>query len=815
MKISLNALKKYVDIDIPTDELLRLIGSRLVEIEGTESLAEKYEGIKIVKVVECEKIPETHLSLCQIFDGEKNVQVVCGAPNVHEGMLAVWIMPGAIVPETFGNENFRLSVRKLRGYESNGMLSAADELGFTGADHDGIIEIDPKDAKPGDNFADVFDLNDIILDIENKSLTHRPDCFGLIGFAREIAGILGKQFVEPEFLYRETVFPEGFLIEKDGNLVAKDSKIKIEIEDEKICPRYTCAVLEIDDKYLEKGKYFTKNDVFLYKADMRPVSPIVDLTNILMLETGQPLHAFDYDKFVAIGGKENPEIIVRLAKTGEKLQLIDDKTVDLNENDILITSNNTPVALAGAMGGKNTEVDASTKKIILESATFSLYNLRKTQMAHGIFSEAITRFTKGQPASQTFNVLAEAIKRLDGSALDFSDNWMVGPKANVVKITTSDINSLLGTKYSKAEIRKCLENVSFKVEDEEECLKITAPCFRTDIHIKEDIIEEVGRLLGYDNIPQTLPIRNFTETELNPLLTLKTQIRNILSDKMNSHEVLTYSFVSQDLLEKVGEDSEDSYKIVNSISPELQRFRQSIVPSLIDKIRENLKAGFLDFSIYEMNQVTKKSLGLDNENVPIMKNHLGFVILGDYYFAKNALEKILDFLKIDRKALKIEENKNGGYFEPLHSAVLTINGKEIAKFGEIRTKVLKKFKLDSTVSAFEIDLNEILNLPKNTEKSFNISKFPSVARDLTLKVKKEQNYSELEQSITSVLEQEGLIYKTIPVSIYRPENENITKNVSFHLSFSNPKKTLDASEISAIIEKITKDLFDNFGAEVI
>lgn len=815
MKISLNALKKYVDIDIPTDELLKLIGSRLVEIEGTESLAEKYEGIKIVKVVECEKIPETHLSLCQIFDGEKNVQVVCGAPNVHEGMLAVWIMPGAIVPETFGNENFRLSVRKLRGYESNGMLAAADELGFAGADHDGIIEIDPKDAKPGDNFADVFDLNDVILDIENKSLTHRPDCFGLIGFAREIAGILGKQFVEPEFLYEERVFPEGFLIEKDGHLVAKDSKIKIKIDSEKICPRYTCAVLEIDEKYLEKGKYFTSNDVFLYKAGMRPVSPIVDLTNILMLETGQPLHAFDYDKFVTVGGKANPEIVVRLAKSGEKLQLLDGKTVELNENDILITSNNVPVALAGAMGGKNTEVDASTKKIILESATFSLYNLRKTQMAHGIFSEAITRFTKGQPASETFNVLAEAVKNLEGSALDFSDNWIAGPNINVVKITTSEINALLGTKYSKSEIKKCLENVNFKVEDKNDILEIIAPCFRTDIHIKEDIIEEVGRLLGYDNIPLTLPTRDFSESEENQMLALKTKLRNIFSDKMNSHEILTYSFVSQDLQEKVGEDPKDSYKIINSISPELQCFRQSIVPSLLDKIRENLKAGFTDFSIYEMNQVTKKSLRLNNENVPVMKTHLGFVILGDYYSAKNNLETMFNFLRIDRSALEIKNNKYDEYFEPLHSAVLAFNDEEIARFGEIRTRVLKKFKLDIVVSAFEIDLDKILNLPKNTEKSFNISKFPSVSRDLTLKVKKEQKYSDLEKIITSVLNEENLIFKVTPVSIYRPENEEKTKNISFRLSFSNPKKTLDSKEISAIIEKITKNLFDNFGAEVI
>ena len=813
MKISLNAIKKYVDIKIPTDELLKLIGSRLVEIEGTESLKEKYEGIKIVKVVSCEKIPETHLSLCQIFDGEKEVQVVCGAPNVHSGMLAVWIMPGAIVPETFGNENFRLSVKKLRGFESNGMLSAADELGFAGADHDGIIEIDPKDAKPGDNFADVFDLDDIILDIENKSLTHRPDCFGLIGFAREVAGILGEKFNEPDFLYHEEAFPEGFLIEKNGNLVAKDSKITISIESEKICPRYTCAVLDIKEDYLEKGKYFTKDDVFLYKAGMRPVSPIVDITNILMLETGQPLHAFDYDKFIAVGGADNPKIGVRLADDGEKLQLIDDKTIELNSTDILIASNNIPVALAGAMGGKNTEVDVSTRRILLESATFSLYNLRKTQMAHGIFSEAITRFTKGQPASNTFNVLAEAVKNLEANPVDFADCWTANPQANVVKITTKEINSLLGTSYTTPQIIKCLENVSFDVEGDGEAMIITAPTFRTDIHIKEDIIEEVGRLLGYDNIPLSLPKKQFRMPEIDPVLSLKTTLRNILSDKIGANEVLTYSFVSEDLQTKVNENSEDSYKIVNSISPELQCFRQSLIPSLIDKLYENIKAGFSDFSIYELNQVTKKSYGLTNENVPRMENHLALVTFGDYYSVKKALGEIFAFLNIELP--EIAENTENSYFEPLHSATFIYNGEKIAAFGEIKSKVLKKFKLTDKISAFEIDLNKLLALPKNLSKSFNLSKFPSVSRDLTLKTKNDVKFLDLENAINSVLSTENLIYKISPVSIYRPEDEKDTKNISFRLVFSNPKKTLDSAEISDIIEKVTKILIDNYGVEVI
>lgn len=211
MKISLNEIKKYVQIpqNISDQDLIDLIGSRLVEIEEVIDLAPRYQGCYVAKVVNCEPIPDTHLHLCQIDAGEHNnefnqldnglVQVVCGAPNVHAGMLAVWITPGSIVPETYGNENFKLSVRKLRGYESNGMLAGADELGFD-TEHKAIAEIDPKTAQPGDALSDVFDLNDLILDVENKSLTHRPDCFGLIGFAREVAGILGVKFQEPSVL---------------------------------------------------------------------------------------------------------------------------------------------------------------------------------------------------------------------------------------------------------------------------------------------------------------------------------------------------------------------------------------------------------------------------------------------------------------------------------------------------------------------------------------------------------------------------------------------------------------------------------------
>ncbi len=809
MKISLNEIKKYVQIpaDISDQDLITLIGSRLVEIEEAIPLAPKYQGIYIVKVVKAEPIPGTHLNLCQIDAGPHNsefnqlenglVQVVCGAPNVHSGMFAVWITPGSIVPSTYGNENFKLSVRKLQGYESNGMLAGADELDFA-TEHKAIAEISPKLAQPGDSLIDVFELDDIILDVENKSLTHRPDCFGLIGFAREVAGILGIEFQEP-------IWPE----------LAQSSElpISVKITDSELCPRYSCAVFDLP-KYGSDHYLTYYGDVFLAKAGMRAINPMVDLTNMIMLRTGQPLHAFDYDKLIQVGGTETPEIIVRAAREGESLQLLDGKTITCIPEDILITSNNVPVALAGAMGGKNTEIDAFTQRVVLESATFSLYHLRKTQMAHGIFSEAITRFTKGQPAAMTYPVLAETVAELDSQlkVLATVDEWVADRQQNVVKLTTSELNQLLGTDYSAKVITKTLTNVGFQVELERSdkastMLKVTAPIWRTDIHIKEDIIEEVGRLLGYDNIPLGLPTGKFTGTEISPMIRLKDELRNILSDKLNMHELLTYSFVSKALLEKVGLDPADSYEIVNSISPDLQCFRPQLVPSLLDKIRENVKSGHQNFTLYELNQVSAKSGGLDADQVPVVQTDLGIVHLGDFYELKCL---VIGFMErhglkhdIEYRRLSLGSNlaKQYPYLEPVRSAEILIHDQPIGVFGEVKSAVLRKFKCEAPISACEINLDQLVDLPRNLDISVQLSRFPSVERDLTLKVAADMPFGRVSNLIHDILSQEELIYTVTPASIYQVDP--VTKNLSFHLRFASRSHTLDSAQISAIIEKIT------------
>jgi len=831
MLISLNAIKQYVKIpdSITNQDLVKLIGSRLVEVEGTEDLAKKYQNIYIAKVIKCTDIPGTHLHLCEVDAGSLNqefgqlenglIQVVCGAPNVRAGIFVAWLAPGAIVPVTFGTEDFKLSVRKLRGYESYGMIAGADELGF-GTEHKYIAEIAPDLAEPGIEFSKVFGLDDLIIDIENKSLTHRPDAFGVIGFSREIAGILEQKFENPslfegDFQTQTQVFSK----KPRSNSVQPE----IIIQNPELCPRYSCVVIDQTDFIKESVsnsvgyRPLTLDHVTLYKAGMRPISQIVDATNLTMLETGQPLHAFDYDKFIKLGGSETPKIIIRTAKQGEKLVLLDDTEVELNEFDIVIASNDVPVALAGAMGGKNTEIDASTQRILLESATFSLYNLRKTQMAHGIFSEAITRFTKGQPAFGTIPGLKMCLDKLGVdhiSKLTFADQFATKPTQTKILVSVDNVNQTLGSKYSMKTMKQTLENVGFSVQElDKSHLEVTAPLWRTDIHIKEDIIEEVGRLLGFDNIPLDLPTRSFKGSPKNPLFLLKTQIRNILSDQIGANELLTYSFVSKNLQQKVGEDLSDSYEIVNSISPDLQCFRQSILPSLLEKTYENQRVGFKDFILYEMNQVAKKSFGLQEDQTPKLESHLAICLEGDFYSIKTIAQALFRRLGFELTFASFNYPAYP-YFEPLRSLNLVLGQKNIGALGEIKTPVRKLMKLD-TVAALEIDLSPLLDTAHHLCNSHEISRFPSVLRDLTIKTPDTVTFQSLQDTIKRSLSQnKDFTYRLEPVSIYRPDQSISSRNCSFHLIFASTVKTLDSSEISAIMKQIEQNITE-LGAEII
>jgi phenylalanyl-tRNA synthetase beta chain len=469
---------------------------------------------------------------------------------------------------------------------------------------------------------------------------------------------------------------------------------------------------------------------------------------------------------------------VRKAKNGEKLELLDDTVVDLNENDIVICSGDVPVALAGAMGGKSTMIDENTRNIIIESATFSLYNMRKTQMAHGIFSEAITRFTKGQPPYQCLRVAEAAAEmlsyRFKVSAV--ADTLEKPIESDEVEVSVEEINGLLGTEYDERLITKTLQNVGFKVG----LPKVVAPSWRTDIHIKEDVIEEVGRLLGYDNINPVLPLHGTAEK--NDFLELKTKIRNILSS-FGANEVLTYSFVSSKLLEKAGLDTKNSYKIINSISPELQLVRQSIVPSLLDKAYMNQKLPVDKFAIFEINKVYQKTWGIDSENVPVEKSQLGFVLAERktqgtaYYKAKYFVEELLKTLGI---SFEIKPLKSTAAefkpFEKKRAAEIVANDVTIGVVGEFRSSVKRSFKLNDFLAGFELDFDKILELCSST---IRVDLEPVLdKRDLT--VETDKSYGEVITKIKEILAKNNLVAKITPLAIYQPEE---IKHISVHLEF--------------------------------
>jgi phenylalanyl-tRNA synthetase beta chain len=828
MIVSVNWLKKFVDIDVPIEDLATLIGERLVEIEGAEDLSEKYKDVLVVKVIEESAIEGSdHLHLTKVDDGGKlkdverdasgYVQVVCGAPNVKVGMLAAWLPPKSIVPATLSDkEPLVLGSKELKGYKSNGMLASAKELDLYD-DHEGIIEID-KEAKPGTHFTELYELNDHLLDIENKSLTHRPDAFGVIGFAREVAGIQGKRFVTPEWL-----------TELEPSIASNDTieMPKVTIDDPELSDRFQGVVLTDVD---EGAKSPIEIQTYLSRSGIRPISAVVDVTNYMMLLAGRPLHAYDYDKLLKVGGGKI-DIHVRSAKKGETLKLLDGKVLKLDPEDMVIANGDTAVGLAGAMGGADTEIDSHTKRILLECATFNLFTLRNMQMRHGIFTEAITRLTKGLPAPLGAPVLAEAVKMMS----QFAGAKVASPvgdtypgKHDLIQVLVSEeqINNTLGTQFAAEDIKELLENVEFKVEVKDLVAKVTVPYWRNDIHIPEDLIEEVGRLSGYDLINLTLPTRDFTAVQPDLFDQLRTKIRDTLV-RAGANEVLTYSFVHGDMMKRAGQNPEQAYRLTNSLSPDLQYYRQSLVPSLLQNIHPNIKAGFDHFALFELNKFHTKIHDLTEEKVPKELDGLSFVIARSrktkgaaYYEAKRYLDYLASSLGLEFVYEPLEEDSDYPVtqpFEPKRSArVWDAKTRErIGVIGEFKKSVQKGFKLPDYAAGFEIAPRSLQKLVALLGYSYQpLSKYPGTERDICFQVKNDVSYQQVVDAAEEGLKDSDLITSIEPVDVYQPEDGD-TKNITIRIKLASYDKTLTGDEVAAVMKTLTEKVVKKLNAAVV
>lgn len=832
MIISVNWLKKFTDIDLSIGELAELIGARLVEVEKIIDLNEKYKDALIVKIVETSKVEDSdHLNVLKINDGgvvrdidrdsDGLIQVVCGAPNVYSGQMVVWLPPNSVVPETYDTaEPFVLGVRSLRGIVSNGMIASAKELDLFD-EHDGILEVDNELAS-GTLFKKAYELDDYLLDIENKSLTHRPDCFGIIGFAREVAAIQGKKFNTPEWLKRvESEF---------NNMQSNDLDLRVSIDDLKLSSRYQAVVLSGAKGELKSS---LKNQTYLARIGVRPINAIVDVTNFLMMLTGQPLHAFDYDKVISVSGG-SPDIHVRNARDGEKLTLLDGREIKMSTEDIVISAGEVAIGLAGAMGGQNTAIDDGTKRIILESATFNLYKLRATQMRHGIFSEAITRFTKGQPASLTEPVLVDAINLMDQwadakciSKIAEALPEPIGDKKIEVKLI--DLNAILGSNFTISEVTDILRNAEFSIIGSGDKIDVIAPFWRTDINIFQDVVEEVGRLSGFENIDATLPTRDFRAVSLSAFDSFRSKLRNILT-RSGANEVLTYSFVHGDVIKKANQNIENSYRIVNSISPDLQYYRQTLTPSLLNLVHINIKQGYDNFAIFELNKTHQKGDGVNQESVPVERDSLSMVFSNKqemvgavYYRAKNLLNYLSESIGVDLVFTNIDTTKDVSAvyqpFEPKRSANILDKNTNlcIGVVGEYKKTVSKAFKLPEYTAGFELDvvnLFEVADLLRNNYKP--ISRYPASERDICLAVDKSLPYSDLAEQIESCL---GLIDSDIDtelklIDIYKADDSD-EKKITFRLKLNSNNRTLAGDEVSATVDDLVGFVSKNIEARLV
>lgn len=810
MKVSLNTVKQYTSVDLPVDELITKINAQLGGVEDVIDLEARYKDARIVRVVGCEKHPNADkLSVCKIDDGgaadvprdeDGLVQVVCGAPNVHADMFVVWLPPASVVPATADDaEPFILGARELRGVVSQGMLASPKELAL-GDGHEGILELINADLPPafegglaaGQSFADTFGLNDTIIDIENKMFTHRPDCFGQLGVAREIAGIQHQAFTSPSWYANQPSLPAGSGLELTVRNEAPD-----------LVPRFMTLVMK--DVTVKPSPVWLQAALVCLGA--KPINNVVDVTNYVMLLTGQPTHAYDYDKL------RGSTLVARMAVPGEKVTLLNHKTYELDSSDIVIADGEGPVGLAGIMGGGGSEVSDTTTRIVLECANFDMYAVRKSSMRHGVFTDALTRFNKGQSPLQNpyvLNLLFLSITDTAGgtAASKVFDQPESTAHQVPVEVTPEFINQRLGLSLKEDEIRTLLTNVEFTVESG---LKVTSPYWRTDIELPEDVVEEVGRLYGFDKLPRELPLRSITPAPLNEALRLQRLIRQSLADS-GVNEVLTYSFVHEKLLQRAEQDVSRAYKLSNALSPDLQYYRYSPLVSLLDKVHPNIKAGHDEFALFEIGKGHDKKMHADDgdDGLP------GEPVTIEIVYASKASREGAAFFRVKRLVEQLAsdlgvtldyhatETADAPYEAARAATILDDQGKNIGLIGELRAAVRKNFKLPHYTASATLEFSGLLAAWQRVGAKYQpLSRFPSVSQDISLKVVPKTSYADVFKIANDIAaSQQGLSIDITPRSIYQPADEQ-TRTITLRLKVTSHERTLTDGEVGQIVNEIS------------
>ncbi len=786
--ISLEWLNDYVDIEnIDPKELAVQITKAGVNVEKV--ITNHIDNLTVGEVIECENHPNSdHLHICKVNVGDKVLQIVCGAPNVRKGLKVIVALEGAILPG-----NFEIKKGVIRGVESCGMLCALYELGLEEKTEEtynkGICELD-SNAKVGEDPLKVLNLDSTLYELDIHK--HRNnDCFYHIGFAYEVGAILNKKVKLPSL---ETN-PIEDKIENYFDLKVETNK----------CPYYLAKMVK--DVTIKESPDFIKKR--LIDAGMRPINNVVDISNFVMLEYGQPLHFFDKDK---LGNK----IVVRDAYDEEKIVTLDEKERILSNKDIVITDGTKPVAIAGVMGGLNTDIDTNTKNILIESAIFDVVSIRYTSSNLNLKSEASIRYGKGLNYEYTNDAIERAChlleKYADAKVLTGTvkyDNIDKTPK--VVKFKTNDVNKMLGINISNENMEKEFDRLGFNYNLENDTFTVTIPNRRLDIEANvNDIAEEIGRLYGYHNLVGTLPKLETKKGEYKGDLKLRKDVSKHLRG-LNLNEVKTYTLVSPEMANLFNYDNKENAVLPNPMSTDKSIVRTTLIPSLINIYEYNKARKVNDILIYEISKTYDKNYNEDVKLSILMKGNyitndwMNSKIKVDFYLIKGIVENILNYLGFKNRYTFEKDLIN--HLHTGISASILVDRQKLGIIGRVHPSLLK-----DEVYVCELSLTK-LNKEVKPLKYKESSKYPEIIKDVAFIVPKSLTSGEIVETIKKA---GGRLLSSIDVfDVYTGENvkEN-EKSIAYTLTFKDDTRTLNDEEVNAVFRNIIDKVIEKFNVEL-
>lgn len=784
MLLPIKWAKEYVDIN---DDIMNICDKVTLtgsHVESIIKLGNNIDNIVVGKIIDIYRHENSNkLWITKVDLGNEIVQIVTAAQNLKQFDY----VPVAKVNSTL-SDNTKIKEAKLAGEISQGMFCSYKELGYPDSVipkeyKDGVLRIIDENTVLGTDIREVLDLDDTVVEFEITP--NRPDCLSIVGMAREIAASFDKK-LNP-------------INVKNLKEIENKSLLNITIHSDD-CKRYSASIVK--DVTIKESARKVQN--YLLNSGIRPVNNIVDLTNFLMLELGQPLHAFDLDKLEG-------NISIRNAFEGEKVVTLDDVERTLSSEDMLICDDVKPIAIAGIMGLKNSEIDENTKNIFIESAFFTKKTIKSTSKRLGLKSEASIRYEKGLTSEHTMNVLARFLCLLEKNVKCKIDSIFDVNKeettSKLIEFDTNLVKRLLGVEIKNSDIITYLDLLEIKTEVKGDVIICTIPYFRTDLVIQEDIVEEIGRLYGFCNLNPTPILAPNTIGRKSKKRILEDKIKNILLN-LGLYEITTYSFIGGSIIKKSKMNTQNTVKILNPLGEEFSIMRKSLIPNIIEVLSKNLNYKNEDLLVYELGNTFHT---VENYEVPLEKKRLVIGSYGkyDFYYIKDVIINLFNVLNI--KNIEFIKNNCIDYFHPGVCADILANGEKVGEIGQISYDVCKNFSIKKNIFVCEIDIEKIRDKVSLIKIYEPIIKYPAVKRDLAIIVDKDIDSGRIEKIFKN--NSNNLLKNIELFDIYTGNQINKgKKSMAYKLTFQSKEKTLVDEDINSLIDNMLFDLKEQLGA---